>query len=286
MSDNHSGVPTGGDTAPVELNVGASDDQGSVETTARSIYDELLELLVESKGQIANVAALVREGVTDRTEMVERGAAANTGAVGNLLLNIRAICEGVLPNAPSNASLALSAARSFRRQKGGMLSPQAAEHLDVVVNQLEAFATDRDAQDKEEEEVKERGEELERELEASGGIYAYTLPPYWRVRTLEGTNRALIKVGKSKRDAHVRIREQYTSSMVPEPPLVLRVYTVGTHQDLGLIEKTFHRLLQSADHGRPSGSAGGREWFETSVEFLDTIAEVLGLDLKGESDLA
>jgi hypothetical protein len=48
------------------------------------------------------------------------------------------------------------------------------------------------------------------------------------------------------------------------------------------------QLLRAADHVRDTKTtAGGTEWFETSTEFLDAIAQVLGLEKLdlGENDL-
>ena len=74
---------------------------------------------------------------------------------------------------------------------------------------------------------------------------------------------------------------------MPEDPLLLRVYRSPTTSPRDL-ERDFHRLLRAADHVRDTKTtAGGTEWFETSTEFLDAIAQVLGLEKLdlGENDL-
>lgn len=80
------------------------------------------------------------------------------------------------------------------------------------------------------------------------------------------------------RDASVRVQEQARGTAIPEQPLILRVYT-SDGVDLRQAERGFHALLNAADHTRSDSpaSTGSREWFETSVEFLDTIAATLGL---------
>ena len=92
------------------------------------------------------------------------------------------------------------------------------------------------------------------------------------------------KIGMTTKDAHVRVRQQARQTAIPEDPLLLRVYTHPV-RDPKELEKEFHRLLDSADHSRGDTNTGGREWFETSTEFLDTIADVLGMTTTGTDDL-
>lgn len=73
-----------------------------------------------------------------------------------------------------------------------------------------------------------------------------------------------------------RISEQARAAGVPEEPLILRVYRAPDNRDALELERTFHRLLDAAGHER-SRTGSGREWFATTVEFLDTVADVLGL---------
>ena len=50
------------------------------------------------------------------------------------------------------------------------------------------------------------------------------------------------------------------------------------------LERTFHPLLDNAGHAGPRRASrerqpGGIEWFATCLEFLDTVAATLGLDI-------
>jgi hypothetical protein len=79
------------------------------------------------------------------------------------------------------------------------------------------------------------------------------------------------------KDAAQRVRQQVRGTSVPEEPLILRVYRTTAMQPRE-VEQKFHLLLNAAVHTRPTGNTGSREWFETSTEFLDAIAAVLGLE--------
>lgn len=246
---------------------------------------EIDELLAQTKGHIGGVARLLQSGVTDRRDLLEQGPAANTGAVGILLVNIEAIRTGRIPAAPTMAQGALGASRSFLRQHRERMSPEAIAHIEDVIEQLDRAANDRAAQEKEDEELIARGDALEESLADGGGVYVYTYPHYWRFRTVEESNRTLLKVGMSNVGTGERVRQQARQSGMPEDPLLLRVYRSTTVPPRDL-ERLFHRLLRAADHDRDSGtSAGGVEWFETSTEFLDTIADVLGLEVLDLGDV-
>lgn len=246
-----------------------------VESTSQSVD----ELLSQSTGRLGEVAQCLADGVTEPKEIVAAGAAANAGAVSVYLSTIRAIRGEEIPTAPSVARLALSSTRSFLKQHEGALKADDRERLHHLVLQLEDNATNRDAQEREEAVLQGEGESLDDVLQAEGGVYVYTFPHYWRFKTVDGSQRTLLKVGMTTKDAGIRVKQQARLTGMPEDPLLLRVYQHDS-RDPRDVERDFHRLLDAADHTRSNSTAGGREWFETSVEFLDTVAAVLGLETR------
>lgn len=100
------------------------------------------------------------------------------------------------------------------------------------------------------------------------------------------TDRTLMKVGKSDRDVIQRFNEQTRTTALPEAPVLLRIYeSKSKTAGLSEIEKTFHELLEAADHDRSTARTGGTEWFLTSLKFLDKIAFVLGMTITTNEDL-
>ncbi|MFT4864108.1 MAG: hypothetical protein ACI8RE_000284 [Ilumatobacter sp.] len=247
----------------------------TVQLPSSTAQEEIDILLPETKGQIGDVAACLAKGITDQNSIVTEGAAANAGAVSNLLSNIAAIRDGTIPKSPSRATLARSAARSFLKQHKSRLSDSAVDHLEQVITKTDEVASDNAAAEKETEELAKKGAELEDLLEEDGGVYVYTYPHYWRHPTAVGTSRTLLKVGYTTKDAGQRGRDQARGTNVPEKPLLLRVYRSAQYTPQ-VLEQKFHRLLKAADH-QPSDNAGNKEWFETSTEYLDTVAQELGV---------
>lgn len=264
------------DPSPVEPDylVVPADDQVAAEIAA---------LLPETAGQIGLVATCLASGITELKDLVEAKAASNTGAASNLMSNIRALRDQDVPPAPSRAVQARSAARSFLRQHESVLSAAARARLEDLITKLSAVVDDTEAQIKEEGDLAAKGDALEEILLKEGGVYVYTYPHYWRHPTVEGTRRTLLKVGMTTKEMKERVRKQAHATNVPEEPLLLRSYRHAA-RDPRDAERLFHRLLLAADHNSPHKKAGSKEWFQTSVEFLDTIAQTLGMSIDGVDD--
>jgi mycoredoxin len=50
------------------------------------------------------------------------------------------------------------------------------------------------------------------------------------------------------------------------------------------VEKAFHRLIVAAEDSRSEGRTTGREWFVTTLEFCDAIADAMGLKKLAKAD--
>jgi hypothetical protein len=72
---------------------------------------------------------------------------------------------------------------------------------------------------------------------------------------------------------------------MPEDPKLLRIYhsKVFTAEQ---IEKKFHNVLVKIGHERSSAinTKAGKEWFATSVDALDALAELMNLDIEKVGD--
>lgn len=97
------------------------------------------------------------------------------------------------------------------------------------------------------------------------------------------------KVGKTTKTAKERIYGQ-TKTAHPEPPHILRVYELkenGEDEDafanrLDTTETEIHNHLFLAGHKESKIEGTGKEWFITNIQFLDDIAQMIGLEIYGE----
>jgi hypothetical protein len=115
------------------------------------------------------------------------------------------------------------------------------------------------------------------EAQAIPGVYVYALPHYLRYPYDAESGRTLLKVGRSDRSVIRRFHNQTRTTALPEDPVLLRIYPTLDADSLAR-EQQFHNLLEAADHDRSRARTGGTEWFLTSLRFLDTVAETVGLE--------
>lgn len=82
----------------------------------------------------------------------------------------------------------------------------------------------------------------------------------------------LLKIGATK-DLSKRIADQRRKTEVPEDLTLVRRFPCD---DPFYYENAIHNILKMAGCQHQS-STGGEEWFETTTEHLDAIADSLGL---------
>lgn len=164
--------------------------------------------------------------------------------------------------------------------------------LERNIAALEKIATDTDVFEDEQLKAEVAEQSVEDSLNGRSGVYVFTYPHYLRHPTHQSSesekmpDRTLLKVGFSDSGILKRVNQETSGTGVPEHRRVLRAYltTEGEIPSNKKIERQFHDLLDSAGHAGPKrGSTehqrGGREWFYTSVEFLDQVAGLLNLEI-------
>ena len=249
------------------------------------VMSELNLALLSSSGVLGKVAQAMSEGVTSPTALTNLGAGANSGHSGNLARVVRYIQDGVPPSAPSRAAIA-------SRSIGGLLrdcpdlSPEAVAYLQDLRGVVDSIEKNDAARELETSQLNQASEELTLRVEKLGGVYVYSFPTYLLVPAKVDPERFWLKIGQTGRVVEKRVTDQLRSTAMPEDPVILRVYTdaedraVGYPFDYATLEKKFHKLLVSAGHSKTSAKSGGTEWFATTLEFLDEIAQTLSLSIE------
>jgi hypothetical protein len=214
-------------------------------------------------------------------EIAEELGVATSGFVWNYLRHARAIEEGDLPSAPTMIRQSLSTMRGFLDRHTETLSEAAQSLLRSRIRELEALSSNSETEVLEDEQVRERAKQTE-DLDITG-IYVYTLPHYYRqpVEPVDSdvfSARTLMKIGMSENDVIKRFRSQQRDTVLPEDPWLLRIYECDT--DIKKMELEFHNMLKAADHRQARGRTTGKEWFLTTLKFLDEIAKMRGLETK------
>ncbi len=233
--------------------------------------------LTQNQGKLGIVYRLLEDGVKTNRELVEGGGGANQGAAANSRATVHAILEGSIP---SGAQVAAQAGRSV----GGLLRTNqwfgaaTRSYLTDLRTELDSKAADNSAIEEDSLALDRDAAAVEKAAQDVSGIYVYTFPMCLRSPEKTDPDRYLMKIGRTERFSGVRIREQVRATSMPQDPKTLRVYH-AEGLDLARTEKTVHRFLEAAGHSRAEGEYTGREWFHTNTEFLDTVAEALGLTI-------
>ena len=232
---------------------------------------ELHALLLAADDQLKSVyqARVSHPDAVTAVQLQPHTTCATTSGVAHRLATVDAVLNRQIPAGPSVARQAASAVRGLLTK---VTRPDLRDHLTGVLAQLDARAGDPAAERRETEELEARSARFEKtaeeRLRTSPGVYVYTYPHYWTHPYEPGTERRLLKIGQTDGAAFARIRTQ----VGPEDPLLLRVYLTP---EPATTERTFHRLLDAAEHNR----SVGREWFSTTVDFCDEIAGALNLQV-------
>ena len=247
---------------------------------ATAIRAEIEALLSAEEGALGDVWRRTQAGETPDQIRIARGAE-RPNFVWTYNRTARALLDGDLPTAPT---VALGTARTFRRiLKENRFSAETRVELERRLAILESRASDPNARAVEDKQAIEAT--VDAEEHAVPGVYVYSLPHYVRHPYDEVSGRTLLKVGHADRSVIRRFREQTRTTALPEDPVLLRVYVCDDNTSTE-IERTFHRLLEAADHDRSKARTGGTEWFLTSVKFLDEVAATLKLEVREVADLA
>ena len=283
LSNQGSDAPAGGESARqgahrdevVEPGADMPPYLGSGGQLPEGLRIELIELLGRTGGRLHEVFDQYRAGVTSPAALAAAGAGANEALAGEIVLRVRTILGEAWTGSPGRARPVAGAVRALMRAPG--LSRGARQYLTELRAGMLDLAESEAAQQQEQSQLDANSAMLDGELRSGNGLFVYTYPHYWRYPYFVEQNRRLLRLGKAAHGVWQGIVEQARASGAPEDPILLRVYLSG---DPAAAESAFRRLLESADHADPVTNNGGREWFATTLEFLDEIAVALGVEIK------
>jgi hypothetical protein len=261
------------EAAPGVASRAATSEVGPLDDEER-IRAEISTALAADQSVLGEVYRGVRDGLTDEQIQLNRGNE-RPNFVWNYKRLIRALIDGDLPSAPTVASQAASKFRKLLRTVD--FTPETRLRLQERLQVLESRVADADAQAAEDQQALAATEAAETSGEP--GIYVYTLPHYIRYPYDTERQHTLLKIGHSGSSVIERFNSQRRETVLPEEPVLLRVYPTAEDASAQM-ERQFHDALTAADHLRREGRVVGREWFLTTTKFLDHIAAMLGLEVR------
>ncbi len=177
----------------------------------------------------------------------------------------------------------------FKNRSTQEVSDNTSSKIDVIINDLLAKSEDPNLI------AKENRENIQKDniFSQKSGIYVYTYPHYRKHPEIESTDdtaeRYHLKVGKTARSAKRRVSEQ-TAGM-PEDPVPILLITGEEEKEfkdqpdlLDKVEKSIHEHLAIIGHATLGNKGGGKEWFLTNKETIESMAKLMGLKIRDADD--
>lgn len=247
----------------------------------QSLRPELESYMLADDFLLGEIFALYKEGTTDAKELVSRTNAANRGVVYNNLAMIRALLEGKIP---AGASMSRQSGWAVGRiiKNNPTMSVELKDYLSHLKLSLEENTNNLTAVLHDQEKIDQQSDALARQaVGIQHGIYVYSFPTYLHFGTIEDQELCWVKIGSTRNSVWQRIVEQNRQTSMPEDPKLLRIY----HKDnmnIDEIEKKFHSTLVRVGHERSAArrTKAGTEWFATTLDAVDAIAELMGLEIE------
>lgn len=228
------------------------------------LHGEIRGLIRSDPTRTGEVFSLLSEGLTD-AEVQVRLDLATMGSIGHAKRDVRAVLELWNPPGFGPALRALNLVRRLGRQSN--ISEHARSFLVAREQELSRWLDGL----KEFEEQRVASAISRESHPALGGVYVWSIATYLE---LERNGLAWFRIGQSA-DIESRMNQHRANIKLPEPLLHLRSYT-SDHLAPDALEANFHRIVQSATHSRARVNDRDREWFLTSLEFLDQYALDIG----------
>jgi hypothetical protein len=247
----------------------------------QQVRQEITQLLVADATQLGDTFRLMQEGVTSAADLVAKGAAANQGVISHHKTIIRAVLDGQYP---TSSILATYCVRAIKRllASGIDVSEETRAVLNERRSKLVEIVDDKEAVQRDTTTLLSRAEHLEEKLKKiKNAIYVYTFPTYYRAGIDGDPDFRWLKIGLTTSNVWQRVIDQSRQTSMPEDPIVVRIY-YKDGLDLAEVERKFQSTLVRMHHDRSSAknAKAGKEWFATTEESLDAIAELMGLQIE------
>lgn len=251
------------------------------DTANSTVAEEIKDLFRKDDTQVGVTFRLMEDGIQKSSELVKLGGGKNPGVISHHKAIINSILHG---SHPINSSyVSIFARRSIDRflATSSDISPETKQVLLQRRLELLEIISDKSAIQNDAKELMIESEKLEDRLKLlSNAIYVYTFPTYYRAGVDGDLDIRWLKIGKTTTNVWQRIIDQNRQTSMPEDPIIIRVYH-AQGIDLDETERKMQETLKRVKHEQSSAryTKSGKEWFATTEDSIDAIAELLNLEI-------
>lgn len=245
-----------------------------------AVLAEINELLRNDDSLLGGIFKAQEAGITEPKELVAEGFGANTGVVSKYRTVIAVITSGSLPKTTDLAKRGYRAIDRLRKTTND-ISVETSAYLENLFRDLYDFSQDEKIAAEETGKLIESSDSLAKKAsEIKNAIYVYSFPTYLHFGVIGNDELTWFKVGSTQGTVWKRIVEQNRQTSMPEDPVLLRVY-FNESLDMLAVEKRLHHSLETQRHERSSATQtkAGKEWFATTLDSLDDLADLLHLEI-------
>jgi len=245
------------------------------------VFDEIKELFRNDTTQVGVTFKLIEEGFQKASDLVDRGGGKNPGVISHHKAIINSILNGSHPINSSNVSTYARRAIDRFLESSPDISQETKQVLLQRRLELLEIINDKSAIQNDTKELVIESEKLEDKLKRlSNAIYVYTFPTYYRAGVDGDLDIKWLKIGKTTTNVWQRIIDQNRQTSMPEDPIIIRIYH-AEGIDLDETERKMQETLKRVKHEQSSAryTKSGKEWFATTEDSIDAIAELLNLEI-------
>lgn len=250
-------------------------------SATREVIEEIKNLFRNDETQVGLTFRLMEEGVTRASDLVNRGAAKNSGVISHHKAIIKSVLEGEHPkNSAFVSTYARRAIDRFLSTTSNITSDTKIILLNRRIELLEII-NDQDAISNDTKTLVDESSKLADVMKnLKNAIYVYTFPTYYRAGVDGDSTIRWLKIGQTSQNIWQRLIDQNRQTSMPEDPILIRVYHKA-EIDLNEIEAKIQETLRRVKHEQSSAryTKSGKEWFATTEDSIDAIAELLGLEI-------
>jgi hypothetical protein len=228
---------------------------------------EIERLLAADTTTLAIAAPMLIAG-SSPAEVAEALGNEKPGQAWQLRIVTDAFVNGDLP---TGRAIGIKTRQAFQRVLRQPMSEATRALLIENLGLVEKFVADAERSEAASDAAQQVAEQAEQSNQP--GVYVYTLQFCVDTFGLDSDEPILFKVGKAEGDMDGRMGQQRTGC----PKQVAARYYPTPAGEARTFEARFHKVLKA--FGRQEEPGTRREWFICTIEQLDTVAEMLGLEI-------
>ena len=251
----------------------------AIESLDNQIKSQIEKALGNDPKQIGTIFECLQQNHNNLEETAKQLGHKSSGGVRAYQNYIDALYHDYKTDSSIRATQTKRQLRSFLKRHQSNFSGDTIAHIKKAISYYDEISElDKNVQKEEETSIRKL-----KEFENTDSIYVYSFSHYIKHPHIEyddgfNDDRYMLKVGRTSSSVISRIKNQ--TAAMPEEPTIYFVFGLGSSNlTLEQAEKKFHDHLNVIGHRRAKDTGGGKEWFLTNFDTIESIANLMLLEV-------